>query len=143
MIIMGILWEILCGKWWYFFIGRTDFQLLIRNLYLENLSMGPFWSTFQVKLYSHYFCDFQKKVLDPNEPYISTSQTKMSVISEFCLYVYSVSTAYISLRKDLRYLIKVPYSIQNYSNLATFLIFETLCLGSSKTLPYEKSICVW
>ena len=36
----------------------------------------------------------------------------------------------------MKYLLKVPFIIQNYANLVGFLIFETLCLGSSKTLPY-------
>ena len=60
-----------------------------------------------------------RKVLDPNGPYISTNQTKirsvsLSVILEFCL----------------------PYFIQDHPNVTGFLSFETLCLGSSKTLPY-------
>ena len=54
-----------------------------------------------------------------------------------CLTAYSVClTAYISLCRGLKYLLKVRYIILNYPSVARFLIFESLCLGSSKTLPY-------
>ena len=77
----------------------------------------------------------------------------MSVILEFYLMsssVFSASTAYTSLWRGLRYLLKVRYIILNYHNLVGFLIFGTLCLGSSKTLPYfwkkyhknEKHLCL-
>ena len=44
----------------------------------------------------------------------------------------------------------VPYIVQDYFNVAGFLIFETLCLGSSKTLYYvwekyhknERHLCL-
>ena len=58
------------------------------------------------------------------------------VISEFCITVCSASTAYTRLCRGLKYLLKVPYIITNYPNVVGFLIFETLCLGSLKILPY-------
>ena len=46
-----------------------------------------------------------------------------------CLSIYSASTAYTSLCRGLKYLLKVRYTIPNYPNVVKFLIFETLCLG--------------
>ena len=61
----------------------------------------------------------------------------LSVISEiYLLSVSRASTIYISLCKGLKYLLKIPYFIKNYSKGAGFLNFEALCLGRSKTLPY-------
>ena len=103
-----------------------------------------FWFTFKVNLYLcfHYLCNFQKKIPDPNGPYMSTSQTKIRNFcllenSEFCLLSnFSTTTAYISLCRNLKYLQKVPCIILNYFNVARFLIFETLYLSSLKTLLY-------
>ena len=41
-----------------------------------------------------------------------------------------------SLWSGLKYLLKLPYIILDYSDTVEFLICETLCLGSSKILPY-------
>ena len=72
----------------------------------------------------------ENNVLDPNGPYISTYQTILrnfclSVISEFCLSSViclsafcSASTAYTSLNRILKYLLKVRYIIPNYQNVA-------------------------
>ena len=73
-----------------------------------------FWLTFQINLYvPTFFATSGKKVLDPNLPYIRTSQTKirnvcLSIILEFCLFlsVCSLSTAYTSLCSGLKYLLK-------------------------------------
>ena len=86
----------------------------------------------------------EKRILEPNEPYIRASQTKirnicMSVILEFCLpvvAVYSASTAYTSLCRGLKYLLKIPYCIQYYLNMTRFLVFQTVFLGRSVTMPY-------
>ena len=50
--------------------------------------------------------------------------------------VCSASKAYTSLARDLKYLLKVLYIILIYYNQAKFSIFNTLCLGSLKTLTY-------
>ena len=67
-----------------------------------------FWVTFQ-EFYVPTFSTSGKKVLDPNEPYISMFQIKIRnvsllVISEFCLSVIcSASTVYTSLCRGLKY----------------------------------------
>ena len=68
-----------------------------------------------------------RKALDPNGLYINKSQT---------VVVCSASTAYTSLYRGLKYLLEIPYFIQDYLEVVGFLNFETLCLGRSKTLPY-------
>ena len=85
----------------------------------------------------------EKKVLDPNRPYISMSQTVLrhfclSVILEFCLLSVgcNASAAYTSLCRSLKYLLKVLYDILVYPNVTRFLISEALCQGSFKTLHY-------
>ena len=47
-----------------------------------------------------------------------------------------MSTAYTSLCRSPKYLLKVRYIILNDPNVVRFLIFETLCLGRAKTLTY-------
>ena len=67
-------------------------------LYIPQGSLrngNAFWVIFQVALCSLYFCSFQKKVLDPNAPYIEMFQIILrngclSVILEFCLLWYVV-----------------------------------------------------
>ena len=54
--------------------------------------------------------------------------------------VCSTSTAYTSLYRDLIYSPKVRYIILNYLNILIILIFESLCLGNSRTLPYAEKI---
>ena len=47
-------------------------------------------------------------------------------------------TAYSSLYRGLKYLLKKAHFVQDYSNIAEFLIFETFCLGraiSEKKMP--------
>ena len=50
--------------------------------------------------------------------------------------LFLAPTAYSSLRTDLKYLLEIPYFVHNYPNVTRFLIFDTLCLGWTKTLPY-------
>ena len=73
-------------------------------------------------------------------------------ISEFCLLSVDCSptAAYTSLCRDQKYLLKLRYIILVYLNVTGFLIFETICLGRSKTLPMSENnitkingICVW
>ena len=85
------------------------------------------------------FCNFRKKVLDPNRTYISMIQTKIWKFSNFgilCIVVCSASTAYTSLCRNLNYLLKIIYITLVYSNVGGYLIFETHCLGRSKILPH-------
>ena len=42
------------------------------------------------------------------------------------------------MSRRLKYLLKVPDFILDYSNVAGFLTLYTLCLGRSKTLPYVR-----
>ena len=77
-------------------------------------------------------------VLDPNEPNINTSQTKLrnvclSVILEFCLMSLSLSVPGLKLSnllglraKSLKSLLEIPYVILDYPNAARFLIFENV-----------------
>ena len=98
------------------------------------------WVTFQVTLCFNYFFRLpEEKVLDPKGSYIRMFQTKirnicLSVISEYFLLsvVCNVTAAYTTLCGGLRGLLV-------YSSVAQFLIFKTLCLDRSKTLPYEHS----
>ena len=115
------------------------YVLIIRCIHIDWWKSKVFWVTFQVTLCSYYFCNFRKKVLDPNGPYISTFHTILrnvclSVISEFCLSLSS--TAYTSLCRDLKYLLEVRYIIPNDPYVARFLISKSLCLGRAKTLSY-------
>ena len=67
--------------------------------------------------------------------------------------VCSAFTAYSSLCRDLKYLLKVPYVILNCPNVAVFLIFKTLetlfglfkiiALCLKKNITKIKGICVW
>ena len=54
--------------------------------------------------------------------------------------VFSASAAYTSLFSGLKFLLKVRYIILVYLNQVGFLIFKTLCLCRSKTLPYVWKI---
>ena len=54
----------------------------------------------------------------------------LSVISVFCLS----SEVHLQPTQGLKYFLEIPYFIQNNPNFVGFLIFETLCLGRSKTL---------
>ena len=49
-----------------------------------------------------------------------------------CLSISSATTAYTSLYRGLKYLLKVSYIILDYLNVVGSLIF---CLGSLKKLP--------
>ena len=114
-----------------------------------------FWFTFQGSLCSHYFWNFERN--GPKPKWTQMFQTILRnvwllVILEFCLLsvVCNASAAYISLCKDIKYLLKIPYIIQNSPNMAGFFIFSTLCLGKWKTFPYVQKniikmngICVW
>ena len=63
------------------------------------------------------------------------------VIPEFCmrrLSVCSVSTAFTSLCRSLKYLLKVWYITLNYPNMAQIWIFEPLSLSRAKTLTYVR-----
>ena len=98
-----------------------------------------FWVAFQVTLCSHYFCDFQKKALDPNGPYTSTFQknlknVSLSVILEFCMQ--RVYRPHQVIQRPEMFTKSKVYFVINYPNVARYLIFQPLCLGKKKTLPY-------
>ena len=101
--------------------------------------INRFWFTFIVNPCSHFLASTGKKVLDPNEPYISTSRSKirsvcLSVILEFCLSSLSVvCSAFIacpSLCRGLKYSLKVGYIILVYLNVTGFLISNFFFAGS-------------
>ena len=59
----------------------------------------------------------------------------LSVVSVVVLYSGSIAYTCLFIR-GLKFLIKIPYFIQNYPKVVGFLIFESLCLDRSKTLAY-------
>ena len=78
--------------------------------------------------------------VSPNElnmPESDKNKKCLYVILEFCLLcvVSSMSAVYTRLFRGLKYLLKVPYIMRNYSNVDRYLIFKTLYLDRSKTLP--------
>ena len=75
------------------------------------------------------FCDFRKK----NPIYKHVSEKCLSSSSSICV----LAPAYISLRRDLEYLLKVKYIILVDPNGARFLVFETVFLDSLK--KYHKN----
>ena len=94
-----------------------------------------------------FFGGFWKHVLDQNGSFINMFQTNirnvsLSVILEFCLSVVVcvLAPAYTSLCRGLKYLPKVRYIILVDPLWARFLIFETVFLGRSATLPYVWKI---
>ena len=80
---------------------------------------------FSVNVCSHYFYNFQKKVLDLNGP--DKNKQCLSVrnfgiqSAVIVVVVCSAFTAYTSLCRGLKYLLKVRYIILVYPNLARFL----------------------
>ena len=88
----------------------------------------------------------EKRVLDPNGQYISTSQTKirtvcLSLILDFCLLsvVFSASTAYTNLCRRLKYLLKEPYIIQDYPITCSDFWFSRLDVWADrKHFPMSK-----
>ena len=74
----------------------------------------------------------------------------LSVVCCLCSVVCSASTACNSLCRCLKYFLRVRYIILVYPIMDLFSIFETLCLGKSKTLPYvwklyhknERHLCL-
>ena len=123
----------------YFILYFGRFLLKVLNQFLKH-----FWFTFQVNLWSHCFHDFQKK--DPRPKWViihkheSDKNKKCLSLGNFgvlsVIVVCSAPIALTSLGRGLKYLLKVPYIILDYPNVSEFLIFQTLCLGSSKTLSY-------
>ena len=82
-------------------------------------------------LYAHYFCEFQKEKSEPTGPYtheLDKNKEYLSVDNFGILSVFvSTPKAYINLCRDLKYLLKIPYFIRDYPNMA-FFIFETVLL---------------
>ena len=88
----------------------------------------------QVVKFKNGLCRSHRSGITFFHNFISLSQIK---IRNVCLLsAYSLSTASTSLYRGLKYSLKIPYFIQDYSNVSGFLILETLCLGRSKTLSY-------
>ena len=79
---------------------------------------------FSVNLCSHYFYDFQKKGPRPKwttYKHESDNNKKYPTVGNFgILYVYNAYTAYTSLYRCLKYLLKIQNFIQNYLNIASF-----------------------
>ena len=139
-------------KKWNFVTGYVQFLIPVTpspSVFWELFivySQCMFYVTFQVTLCSHYFCNFRKKGPRPKltiYKHVSDNSKKcksvgnFGILSVICrLSVCRASTAYNSLCRGLKYLLKVSYIILNYPNVTRFLIFETLCLGRAKTLTY-------
>ena len=118
--------------------------LKIRYILFQSVLI---WTNFGLLFY--YFCEFQKKgprskwtvykhKSDKNKKCLSVGNSGiLSVVRCLLLSVVcSVSTVYTNIYRALKYLLKVRYIILIYPSLTGFLIFETFCLGRSKTLPY-------
>ena len=149
-----------CLKYYYSFTKLSQYVCLINTHNMINLHArcdcklwNAIWFYFVFWIFSYIIVDylclsccistkFSQNVLDPNRPYMNTIQTVLgnvclSVISDFCLSsVCCASTAYTSLFRGLKYLLKVRYIILNYPNVAWFFIFDILCLGRAKTKTY-------
>ena len=89
-----------------------------------------------------FFAISERKVLDQNGPYINIFNSKecLSVgnsgILSVVVVVYVLAPGYTSLCRGMKYSPKVIYTILVDPYGAEFLIFETVFLGRSATLPY-------
>ena len=80
----------------------------------------------------------QKKVLDQSD-----KNKKCLSVGNFgilSVVICSASTAYTSLCRGWKYLLKMPYFIKYYLSVAGFSIFETLCLSRLKNSPISEKI---
>ena len=132
---------------------KINFHLLSKNWFkLKNLiwkSYNTYYLplflgyTFPIILCSHYFRDIQKKgrrpkwtiykhVSDKNKTCLSADN--FGILS--VVVIYSLSTAYTSLCKGLKYLLKVKYFILVYLNIA-------LCLKIKVYLHQTFTECVY
>ena len=50
-------------------------SILVILIWRLKFNIQSFWFSYIVNLLSHFFATSRRKVLDPNGPYISTSQT--------------------------------------------------------------------
>ena len=116
------------GPIWHFAVTHTCF---IWGYFYSN-SMFPLFLQFprpKWTIYKHV-SDNPKNCLTVGN--FGVLSFVCGLLSVFC----SASAAYISLWRDLKYWLKVRYIILVYSKMTLFLVFETLCLGRAKTLPY-------
>ena len=107
-------------------------------------NFGLIWFIFIINLCRIFSAIFEKKVLDHNGPYIKFQTNLRNVCLpvnfEFCLSLVGVGVGFLAsahtrLCKGLAYLPKVRYIIVVDFLLDDFLIFETVFLGRSATLP--------
>ena len=94
--------------------------------------------TFQVNLCPTIFATSWKRVLDRRGPYMSKHKPAI------CWCLWSVASleaiSLYSLCRGLKFLLKVPYIVQDYFKVDKFLFFESLCLGRKYCLISEKKI---
>ena len=112
--------------WWIQYFRHEYSSILCKRSY------RPKWN-----IYNH-FLDNSKKCLSVGNSGI------LSVV--VVVVVCVIAPACTSLCRGRKYLIKVRYIILVDLNSARFLIFETVVLGRTATLPYVKKntkICVW
>ena len=142
--------SITCSHICYISISKHAYWLDIHSLkvwwryVLPNTNVVHFGLLFSNPMFLLFLQLLEKKVLDPNGPYVSTFQTILgnvclSVISEFCLssssvVVYSASTAYNGLYRYLKYLLKVRYITSNHRNVARFFEFWDSLFGQCKNI---------
>ena len=97
------------------------------------------------KYVSTIFVTFRKKGPRPKWTIYKRDSDKNEKCLSVCNFeILSVThpKAYYSLSWGLKYLLKIPYSILNFPNVARLLIFKTVCLSRLETLAYVCT-CVW
>ena len=104
-------------------------------LYFFAIFLQPFLVYFYNKPMYTLFFAIKIRMNVPRPKW--TTYKHVSDNSKKCLSVVCVlAPAYISLCRGLKYLLKVKYIILVDPLRARFLIYETVLLGSSATLPY-------
>ena len=112
---------------------KMDAFLVDPNVFLISDTVLVYFS---VNLCSHYFCDCRKE-----RPYKHESDNKCLSVGNFgilsVVVVCSASTAYTSLCRGLKYLLKIIYIILVYPNVARFLNFLDSLLRQSKEISQK------
>ena len=126
---------------------------------LETLNLNQTLSKnclfFQKNMFPLFLRLPDRKVFDPNGPYICTNQTKirnvcLSVILSVVVVVWSAPTAYTNLCRGLEYLPKIQYIILVKPNVTGFWFLRLFSCADRKDCPITvkkmtkmNGICVW
>ena len=135
-----------------FFSGTSRGPYGIR---ISHLQTWPVYCTFQVNLCSLFSLELPKEALRPKwtiyEHETDTTKKFRSVgnllILSAVVVICSAFTAYVTLFKGLKYLLKRPYFIRNYSKVARSLFRFSAGRKhypmSEKNISKMKDTCVW